>query len=165
MSETIINSRIKLRPVAPEDEAFLVSVYGSTREQELAMVPWTEEQRHAFVKFQYAAQLNFYRSEYPNSEHYIILADGEPVGRLFIDRREAQIRILDITILTRHRGRGIGAPVIRRVMDEAAAAGKSVGVNLDLYSTSQRAFERLGFQPTEKTDSHTLYVWTPGEPH
>lgn len=165
MSETIINSHIKLRPVKSDDEAFLISVYASTREQELAMVPWTEEQRHAFVRFQYQAQLDFYQSEYPNSEHSIILADGEPVGRLFIDRRETQIRILDITILTGHRGKGIGSPIIRRVMDEAAVAGKSVGINLDLYSASQRTFERLGFQPTEKTDSHTLYVWTPGEQH
>jgi len=163
MNEIIISPNIKLRAVQPEDEAFLISVYGSSREQELAMVPWTDEQRRAFVKFQYTAQLNFYQTEFPNSEHWVIVADGEPVGRLFLDRREAQIRILDITILTPHRGKGIGLPVIRYVMDEAAAGGKSVGINLDLFSTSQPTFERLGFKPTEKTDSHTLYVWQIGE--
>lgn len=165
MNEIIITPNVKLRPVTPEDETFLISVYGASREQELAMVPWTEEQRHAFVKFQYLAQLNYYQTEFPKSEHFIILADGEPVGRLFLDRRDAQIRILDITILTRHRGKGFGVPVIRYVMDEALTVGKSVGINLDLFSTSQRTFEQLGFKPTEKTDSHTLYAWQANEQH
>jgi GNAT superfamily N-acetyltransferase len=163
MSEIIISPNIKLRPAAPEDEEFLISVYGSTREQELAMVPWTDEQRQAFIKFQYTAQLNYYRSEFPNSEHWVIEADSKPVGRLFLDRRETQFRILDITILTAHRGKGFGEPVIRYVMNESAAVGKAVGINLDLYSTSQPIFERLGFTATEKTDSHTLYVWQAGQ--
>jgi RimJ/RimL family protein N-acetyltransferase len=163
MNETIITATVKLRAVQPDDEEFLISVYASSREQELAMVPWTDEQRYVFAKFQFQAQLNYYQTEFPNSEHSIILSEGEPVGRLFIDRREAQIRILDITILTRHRGKGIGTPIIRHVMDLAGAAGKSVGINLDLFSTSQQTFERLGFKPTEKTDSHTLYVWQSGE--
>lgn len=163
MSKIIISPNIKLHRAAPEDEEFLISVYGSTREQELALVPWTDEQRHAFIKFQYIAQLNYYQSEFPNSEHWVIEADGKPVGRLFLDRREAQFRILDITILTPHRGKGIGLPVIRYVMNEAATVGKTVGINLDLYSSSQPIFERLGFKATEKTDSHTLYVWQAGQ--
>ncbi len=152
---------VSLRPATGDDEAFLVKVYRSTRERELAMVPWTEEQREAFIKFQYDAQLNHYQTEYPNAEHSIILANGEPVGRLFIDRRDTQIRILDITLLPAHKGKGIGTPIIRRLMDEAATVKKNVGINLDLFSTSHRLFERLGFKPTEKTDFHTLYVWKP----
>lgn len=150
---------IRLRPVTADDEAFLIEVYGSTREQELAMVPWTRQQQEAFIKFQYEAQLNHYQTEYPDAEHSIIMANGERVGRLYIDRRETQIRILDITVLASHRGKGIGTPVIRRVMDEASATGKTVGINLDLFSSSQPLFERLGFKPAEKTDFHTLYVW------
>lgn len=152
---------VTLRPAIPDDKAFLVGIYGSTREQELAMVPWTLEQRDAFIRFQYDAQLNHYQTEYPKAEHSVILVNGEPVGRLYIDRRETQIRILDITLLTSHRGKGIGTLIIRHVMQEAAASGKTVSINLDLFSFSQRLFERLGFKPTEKTDFHTLYLWQP----
>jgi hypothetical protein len=37
--------KITLRPVQESDNEFLLKVYGSTREQELAQVPWTAEQK------------------------------------------------------------------------------------------------------------------------
>lgn len=153
---------ISLRPAQPEDEAFLASVYGSTRERELAMVPWTAEQREAFIRFQYTAQLQHYQTEYPQAEHSVILFGEQPVGRMYLDRRESEYRILDITLLPAFRGQGIGTPIIRHVMDEAAQVGKSVGIQLDYYSQSQRLFERLGFIKSEETNGfHTLFVWNP----
>jgi len=150
---------VTLRPAEAEDEAFLASVYGSTREQELAMVPWDAAQRDAFVLFQYRAQLQHYQTEYPNAEHHVILAGGEPVGRLYVDRRDSEIRILDITLLTARRSQGIGTPILRQLMDEAARAGKPLSIHLDSFSQSHSLFERLGFRPAESTGFHVLYVW------
>jgi len=158
MSDTI-SPNVTLRPVTPADEAFLAAVYGSTREQELAMVPWTAEQREAFIRFQYSSQLTHYQTEYPDAVHSVILCDGQPVGRIYVDGRKSEIRILDITLLTEHRGKGIGTPIIRSLMDVAAKVGKSVSIHLDSFSTSQRFFERLGFKPNEVNGFHVLYVW------
>ncbi len=152
---------VRLRPVQPEDETFLAAVYGSTRERELAMVPWTNEQRETFIRFQCTAQLQHYKTEYPQAEHSIILRGEEPVGRIYLDRRESEFRILDITVLPAFRGQGIGTPIIRRVMTEASLVGKKVGIQLDFYGQSQRLFERLGFKPDETNGFHTLYVWNP----
>ena len=44
--------KITLRPVQDSDDEFLLKVYGSTREQELAQVPWTAEQKQQFVRMQ-----------------------------------------------------------------------------------------------------------------
>jgi RimJ/RimL family protein N-acetyltransferase len=154
-------SSVTLRPSQPEDEAFLAAVYGSTREQELAMVPWDAAQRDAFVLFQYRAQLQHYQTEYPGAEHQVILAGDQPIGRLYLDRREAEIRILDITLLIPHRGQGIGTPIIRQLMDEAARAGKPLSIHLDSFSQSHSLFERLGFKPAESTGFHTLFIWNP----
>ena len=159
MTEPISNPTVTLRPAQPDDEAFLATVYGSTREQELAMVPWTAEQREAFIRFQYTAQLTHYQTEYPQAEHSVIMLGDSRVGRIYLDRRENEFRILDITLLPQHRGLGIGTPIIRRVMEEAAQAGKSVSINLDSFSQSQRLFERLEFKPTDTTGFHTLFVW------
>jgi RimJ/RimL family protein N-acetyltransferase len=150
---------VTLRPAQPEDEAFLATVYGSTREQELAMTPWTAEQREAFIRFQYTSQLTHYQTEYPRAEHSVILLGDRQVGRIYLDRRQSEIHILDITLLTLHRGQGIGTPILRRVMDEAAQAGKSVSINLDSFNQSHQLFERLGFKPTETIGFHTLFVW------
>ncbi len=161
MIEHEITTNIKLRPSVPEDEDFLAAVYGSTRHQELAMVPWTDEQKDAFIKFQLNAQLTHYRTEYPNAEYLIILFDAEPAGRLYLDLRESEIRIMDITLLPEHRRKGISSPIIRRLMDKASALEKKLSINLDKLSQSQPIFERFGFKPTEDTGFHVLYVWQP----
>lgn len=161
MTEATPNNLVSLRAVQPEDETFLTSVYGSTREQELAMTPWTVEQREAFIRFQYTAQLAHYQTEYPRAEQSVILLGDSRVGRIYVDRRESEIHILDITLLTQYRGQGIGTPILQQVMDEAAQAGKSVSINLDSFNQSHQLFARLGFKPTETTGFHTLYVWYP----
>ena len=165
MSETIITPSVKLRPSVSADEDFLVAVYGSTREQELAMVPWTAEQKEAFVRSQLNAQLHHYRAEYPNAEYSIILFEDQPVGRLYVDQRATEIRIMDITLLPTHRGKGISSPIICRLKDEAAACGKELSINLDKLSQSHPIFERLGFKAVASVDDdksfHVLYVWQP----
>lgn len=159
MSETTISPNIKLRPETPEDENLLVAVYGSTREQELAMVPWTAEQKETFLRFQLTAQLQHYKTEYPKADYSIILFEDQPVGRVYVDHRETEFRIMDITLLSAHRGKGISSPIIRRLKDEASAVGKNLSINLDKLSQSQPIFEHLGFQAAEDTGFHVLYVW------
>lgn len=166
MSETIITHNIKLRPSLSTDEDFLVTVYGSTREQEMAMVPWTAEQKEAFIRSQLSAQLHHYRAEYPNAEYSIILFEDQPVGRVYVDRRVTEIRIMDITLLPAYRGKRISSPIICRLKDEAAACGKELSINLDKLSQSHSIFERFGFKATENTGDdtsfHVLYAWQPG---
>lgn len=158
---------VSLRPFQPEDEEFLVKVYGSTREAELAMVPWDAARREAFVRAQLTAQLRHYQTEYPRAIHRIVELDGHPIGRIYVDRRPAEIRILDITLLPEHRGKGIGSPLIRALMDEAERDGKSLTIHLESFgpgSRSQSLFRRLGFRPGETNGFHILFAW-PGEPH
>lgn len=166
MSETTITYNIKLRPSLSTDEDFLVAVYGSTREQEMAMVPWTVEQKEAFIRSQLSAQLHHYRAEYPNAEYSIILFEDQPVGRVYVDRRATEIRIMDITLLPEYRGKGISSPIICRLKDEAAACGKELSINLDKLSQSHSIFEHFGFLTTESKSNeasfHVLYVWEPG---
>jgi GNAT superfamily N-acetyltransferase len=87
--------RVALRPVAAGDEEFLLSVYASTREQELAQVPWSEEQKTAFLRQQSEAQRREYDVRYPEAEYDVILLDGRPVGRLWIGRDEEQMAEYD----------------------------------------------------------------------
>ena len=161
MSEATTPNAVTLHPAEPEDESFLAAVYGSTREQELAMVPWDAAQREAFILSQFTAQRTHYQTEYPQAKDSIIMLGDQPAGRIYIDRRESEIRILDFTLLPAFRGQGMGTPILRRVMDEAAQAGKRVSINLDAFSTSHQLFERLGFKPAESTGFHTLFVWNP----
>jgi ribosomal protein S18 acetylase RimI-like enzyme len=151
--------QIKLRPVTPEDDAFLLSVYASTRAEEMKQVPWNAEQKEMFLRMQYTAQKQHYAAAYPLASHDIIYADETAVGRLYLDRNEERLHILDITVLPQHRGRGTGAALLRRLMEEAGASGKAVMIYVESFNPSLRLFERLGFQKEREEGFQFLMKW------
>src|SRR2546425_1790934 len=111
---------ITLRQATPDDEPFLLEVYASTRAIEMELVPWTDEQKKAFVEMQFRAQDSYYREQFPNAEHKLMLLDEERVGRIIMFRDKSEIRILDITVLPQYRNAGIGTSLIRKEMNEGA---------------------------------------------
>jgi GNAT superfamily N-acetyltransferase len=143
---------VTLRPVAAEDETFLLNAYGSVRAAELAQVPWSEAQRNAFLKMQFDSQQLHYRTHNPEATHDIILLNERPVGRLYVARRDREIRILDITVLPRYRNRGTGTSLIKGLIDEAARVEKPLNIYVEFYNPSLRLFERLGFLKVDRPD-------------
>jgi ribosomal protein S18 acetylase RimI-like enzyme len=156
MAET---GSIGARPVLPDDESFLLEVYASTRAAELALTPWTAGQRLAFVQMQFTAQQAHYQHYYPEAVHEIILADGKPIGRSYIDRRDTEIRILDLTLLPEFRGAGIGTHLFRALIAEAATASKTVSIYVETFNPSLHFFERLGFAKKEEDGIYCLMEW------
>jgi ribosomal protein S18 acetylase RimI-like enzyme len=156
-------SAISLRPVEPEDELFLLEVYATTRADELALVPWDEEQKQAFVRMQFDAQQYHYRKFYPEGKHEIILCGDRPVGRLYVAEMDQEIRILDITVLPPDRNVGIGSHLIEELLDQAARARKSLSVHVESFNPSLHLFERLGFAQTETQGIYVLMKWIPGD--
>jgi ribosomal protein S18 acetylase RimI-like enzyme len=139
----------ELRPVEPGDEEFLYRVYASTRTEELAVVPWDDDAKEAFLRMQFAAQDTWYHEQMPDASYQVVLVDGEPAGRLYVDRREDEIRIVDIALLPEHRGRGLGTALLRELLEEADAAGKPVTIHLERFNPALRLYERLGFAQVE----------------
>jgi RimJ/RimL family protein N-acetyltransferase len=155
-------SSVTFRPVEADDDEFLLKVYTSSREYEMSLIPLSDEQKQAFLKMQITAQQNHYRAYYPDAQHLIILLGGEPVGRIYVNRGDREIRILDVTLLIERRNAGIGTPIIKSLMEEASQAGKSVSIYVENYNRSARLFERLGFTVAERDDFNTLFAWRPG---
>jgi hypothetical protein len=97
------NLQITLRDITPEDEAFLCSVYASTRSDEMALVDWNDSQKKAFLDMQFTAQSRYYRENYPDAAFQIIVASGRQVGRLYVEQWVEEIRIIDISLLPEFR--------------------------------------------------------------
>lgn len=150
---------ITLRDIQPEDEAFLLEVYASTRAAEMSLVPWTDEQKQAFVEMQFKAQHSHYHERFPDADYKVILQDDTAVGRIYILREKEEIRILDITILPGHRNAGIGTPLIQAVMNEGARSGRAVQIYVESLNPSLQLFKRLGFSPIEETEFNYLLEW------
>src|SRR4051812_47794588 len=111
----------RLRPVAEDDRAFLVDLYGSVREPELARVPWDGVTKRAFIEHQFSAQDAHYREHYPGATLDVIEIDDAPAGRLYVHRGPSDIRIMDIALAPAYRGRRIGSGLLRALIDEASA--------------------------------------------
>ncbi len=152
---------VSLRPVADRDRDFLAAVYASTREEELANVPWTPEQKRAFVAHQFAAQDAAYTANYPGASRLVIVADGAEVGRLYLHPRAGEIRIMDIAFLPAARGRGIGTAVLQRVLAEGARSGRFVSIHVESFNPARALYERLGFQLAEAGPVYLRLEWRP----
>lgn len=152
---------ITLRDENSQDAPFLLSLYATTRAQEMARVPWTLDQQQAFVKAQFEAQHSFYTQQYPSASYQVILQNGDPIGRLYILRQSELIRVLDITIVTEKRGKGIGSQLLKRVLDEGRQSQKPVQIYVEDFNPSLPLFEKLGFSPRADEGFNFLLEWIP----
>jgi ribosomal protein S18 acetylase RimI-like enzyme len=151
------------RPETDADETFLREVYAGTREIEMALVPWDDAQKEAFLRQQFDAQRLHYRRFYPEADYDVILRDGRPIGRLYLDRGKDLWNMLEIALLPAYRSAGLGGALIRAVLDEAGTAGKTVHLHVEAFNPAQRLYHRLGFVPVEENGLHIHMVWSSGE--
>jgi ribosomal protein S18 acetylase RimI-like enzyme len=151
-----MSGNVELRPVAEGDRAFLCRVYASTRTEELAVVPWDDAQKEAFLRAQFDAQDRWYREHYDTASFDVVLIDGEPGGRLYVYRGRAEIRIVDIALLPEHRGNGVGSRLLRDVLVEADAAGTRVTVHVERFNPALRLYDRNGFKVAEDKGVYLL---------
>jgi ribosomal protein S18 acetylase RimI-like enzyme len=156
-----MTATITLRPITDDDQPLLLEIYGSTREDELRLVDWSDAQKQAFVEQQFGCQHAYYQQQYADASFDVILADGVPVGRLYVDRREDEIRIIDIALLPEFRGRGIGGSIMKDLLEEALRAEKPVRIHVENYNPAMRWYDRLGFHKTGETGVYHLMEWVP----
>jgi ribosomal protein S18 acetylase RimI-like enzyme len=136
---------IEVRPSEAADRDFLLSVFGSTRDDELALIPWTEADKTAFVVSQFDAQDSYYRQIYSDAEFLVVLADGERVGRLYLAGIEDALRVIDIALLPAHRRHGIGSALMSSITAIADREGRSVTLHVEPWNPAKHLYERLGF--------------------
>lgn len=147
---------LAFRPITDADLAFLARLYASTRAEELSVVPWTDEQKAAFLQAQFDAQDAHYRKHYRGAVFFVIERAGTPVGRLYLDRWPREHRIVDIAFLPEHRNQGLGEAVMRDLLDEADAAGKPVSIHVEKFNPAMNFYRRLGFDKVGDEGAYDL---------
>jgi GNAT superfamily N-acetyltransferase len=137
---------ITFRPYTVEDLSFIQTVYASSRQVEMDMVPWSAEEKGRFLNMQCQAQLQHYQTHYLNATHDIILCNDKPIGRLYVNRNAQEIRLMDITLLPEYRKQGIGSQIIRAIMYEGDEADLPVTLHVEIINPDAiRLYQRLGF--------------------
>jgi len=127
----------------------------------MALTGWLPVQQQAFLRSQFNLQAQGYAVQFPDADHVIVLFDGEPVGRVMVDRTsEAEIRGVDIAILPGSRNAGVGTFLIGNLLDEAKAAAKPFRIQVEkMNQRAERLYDRLGFARTAETDTHIAMEW------
>jgi ribosomal protein S18 acetylase RimI-like enzyme len=153
---------LHFRQATEHDRDFLYNVYASTREEEVRQAPWTPAQRQAFLAMQARAQDKHYREHFPDADYLIIMVDGQDAGRLYLARTAAEIRIVDIALLPRFRGRGLGQRIVRDIQTEAAERDRPVRIHVEKNNPALRMYQRLNFVSCEDKGVYWLMEYCPG---
>lgn len=152
---------LSLRLVEDGDYAFLRQLYASIRAPELEQVPWSAEQKAAFCDMQFTAQDTHYRGHYKSAEYFVIEREGAAAGRLYVDRQDHEIHIIDIAFLPQHQRFGFGSYLLQELMAEAAGGGKKVTIYVEKFNPALNLYRRLGYQHVEELGVYYLMEWHP----
>jgi GNAT superfamily N-acetyltransferase len=151
---------VELRPVSESDNEFLLSVYASTRAEELAQVEWNEGQKEMFVRWQFDLQRREYDTRFPDADYRVIVIDQQPAGRIWVGADDEQIRLLDIALLPEFQNRGVGTVLLKRLIARAENEGKALRhMVFVLNNNADRFYERLGFKKIEDLGAYKHMEW------
>jgi ribosomal protein S18 acetylase RimI-like enzyme len=140
---------LRFHRVAEADLAFVYAIYSQVRAVELAPVPWPQGAKDAFLAEQAALQHRHYVTNYPGADLLVIEDATGPIGRVYVYRVPAEIRIMDIALMPDWRNRGIGTRLLNEILDEARATGSRVTLHVEPDNPAQRLYRRLGFRLIE----------------
>jgi ribosomal protein S18 acetylase RimI-like enzyme len=150
-----------LRTARPGDAEVLYQIYASTREEELAPVPWDAATKEAFLRMQFAAQDTDYHAKFPNACYDLIVAGERVLGRMYLYRGKRVWELLDIALLPQYRSQGIGTRLLTDLLDEARAAAKPVRIYVERFNPARHLYDRLGFHEITDHGVYQLMEWNP----
>lgn len=146
MSRTLPSDRaVSLRPVTDADGPFLLDLYASTRAAELAAVSWDDATLRAFLVTQLAAQDQAWRAASPDAAYDVVVVNGVEAGRLYVDRRPAEVRLVDISLLPAYVAQGIGGRLLADLVQEAHGRHVPVTLHVERHNRARHLYQRLGF--------------------
>ena len=141
-----------LTPVSSEDESFLVALFSDVRAPEFAPLGLPAPALEQLLAMQMQAQRMGYASQFPHAEDKIIWIGRERAGRMLVDRAPAEIRLVDVAVLSRYRSQGVGSCLLVDLREEARAKELPLRLSVRFNNPAGRLYERLGFVRTGGDD-------------
>ena len=146
---------VELRAASPDDDEFLLQLYIANQAEAMQLTGWSDQQIEAFLKSQFLIRKEQYANYYPDAKDWIILQDGQRVGRFLIDQHSSAWAIIDIGLLPAHQNQGIGTFVLSEHLQQAVQAAAPVRLHVLCENhAAQRLYERHGFVITGQSGLH-----------
>jgi GNAT superfamily N-acetyltransferase len=138
-----------LRQRSEADLPFLCQLYAQTREDELAPVPWTAQQKQAFLADQFDKQHRHYLQHYPRAQWWVLTCQEAPVGRLYLEQTARELRIMDVSLMPDHRNHGLGTALMRALLGHTDDQQLTLSLHVEPFNPALRLYQRLGFVHAE----------------
>ncbi|MFN8616883.1 MAG: GNAT family N-acetyltransferase [Dehalococcoidia bacterium] len=138
-----------LRPANPEAFEVLYALHRASMERYVTETwgNWDEPfQRRHFADF------------WPAGCQAIVVA-GETAGFLDLLDREGVVWVGNIELAPRWQGRGIGSSILREIQRDAAARGRTVGLQVLKVNPARGLYLRLGFRDNGESATHHQMSW------
>lgn len=153
---------VNLRLARNEDLPFLFSLYCDVRGPEVSAWGWPAGQRDAFLRMQFEGQRRSYRTAYPESADQIVCFDNLLIGRRLVAASPEGVHLVDVALFAAYRNRGIGACLIRQLMDDCEAKGAPLYLQVLRGNPAQHLYLRLGLRETKSDQMYIQMRWMPG---
>lgn len=150
---------VSLRTCTEADLPFLQRLYASTRALEMEQVDWTDAQKDEFLQFQFHAQHTHYNEHFAQASRDIIEVDGGACGRLYLDLRVDEIRLIDIALLPESCGQGVGGAILAAILEAGRARNLPVTIHVEQNNPALHLYQRLGFEQIDEQGIYFLMRW------
>ena len=158
-----VTDEIHLRPLQPGEENYWREVFFDSVRSHFAVLELPDEQLNALLEQQFQAQNADYRANYPQASNEIILFREVPAGRVIYTTEHRRLNIIDMTVSSRFRGRGIGTEILNWFIEQSRASGLPIRFCVEKSNPAQRLYERLGFKVKADIVSHFEMEWRDAE--
>ena len=136
---------VSLRVENDADRAFLSDLYASTRQEELAPVPWDAATKRGFLAEQFTLQHAHYVKNYVGAEFIVIEQHGQSIGRIYVNRKGSEIRLMDIALVPEKRGQGIGRTLVEALARVAREDAAEITLHVEPNNPAMKLYDRMGF--------------------
>lgn len=148
---------VDLRAIAEkEDLPLLFRIYSSTRIDIWEYEHWRAEEKLRMIEQQFVIQHKAYMGGYESPEFYIICRCGQDIGRLYLEQRTTEIRIIDIALLPEFRNNGVGTALLKDIIAYGRQLRRIVSIHVEKNNPALSLYQRLGFVKTNDIPFYDL---------
>lgn len=152
---------LHVRPATRSDDDFISQLYKSTR-TDLDLLNAKQDFIEHIKESQFQAQTLSYGETYPNAMTFVIEYHNERIGRIILDFGHNEILLVDISLLPKAQGKGLGSEVIKSFT--YCAEQIHTPLRLSVMSDNQHAkhvYTKLGFVLDEQIPPRDYLVYYP----
>ena len=148
-----------LRPATETDAPFLAELFADVRGPEFRLAGIPAPMVEQLLAMQHRAQSMSYAAQFPEAVDQIIWIGDERAGRSLVDFGADEIRLVDIALLTKHRGLGVGSALLGELCETALASSRSLQLSVRPGNRAARLYERMGFVAVGADEANTHMEW------